>query len=84
MIDHVGLDKQLQTFFKGIISRKLVLKDLTKLQSNFDPDKLRMHLTIFLRYLIYLCQCEISFLKQVFNRKDIKAEKLHQITNENT
>ena len=43
-----------------------------------------MHLTIFLRYMIYLCLCEISFLKQVYNRKDIKAEKLHHIKNENS
>ena len=84
MIDNAGLDSQLQTLISGIIQRKLNLNDLTSLSSKFDPDKLRMHLTIFLRYMVYLCLCEISFLKQVFNRKDIKAEKMGHAKSENS
>lgn len=36
-----------------------------------------MHLAVFLRFVIYLCLCEISFLKQVFNRNDNKNEEKH-------
>ena len=60
------------------------MKDFTAREQNFDPDKLRIHLTIFLRFLIQLCICEISFLKQIFNRKEIKAEKQHHIKNDNS
>lgn len=84
IINNSGLDGQLSILFRGLSTRKLVLKDFTSIDKTFDPDKLRIHLTIFLRFLIQLCICEVSFLKQIFNRKEIKAEKQHHIKNDNS
>ena len=71
IMENTGLDKQLNILFDGVINRKLVYKDfevsssgfMPKKEPAFDPDKLRLHLTIFLRFMIQLCLCEVSMLK---------------------
>ena len=68
MIDNFGLDGQLKKLFDGIKYRKLTGKDFETHQ-NFDNAKLRVQLLCFLKFMIQLCICEVSFLKQIFNNK---------------
>ena len=40
----------------------------------FDSQKLRLQLTFFLCFLAQLCVHESAYLKQIFNRKEDKAD----------
>ena len=42
----------------------------------FDSQKLRSQLIFFLRFLSQLCILEVSFLKQIYNRKDEKDSRV--------
>ena len=73
MINHFGLDGQLQTLFKCLKSLSLSKADFKKFD-NFDAQKLRMQLIFFMRFLAQVCIHEVAFLKQIHSRKDDRIE----------
>ena len=74
VIDNFGLDGQLGKLFTGIKTKKLMEKDFSGYH-NFDHKKLRVQLLFFLRFMIQVCVCEVSFLKQLYHSSNVKDEK---------
>jgi hypothetical protein len=72
-IENFGLDNQLHELIEGIKNRNLD-QEVFKKHPNFDPSKLKVELHTFLKFIVQLCISEISFLKQLINRKEEKAE----------
>ena len=83
-INNFGLDKQLTHLLVGLKSKSLNAEKLIKAVYQFDPNKLKLELISFLKLIIQICTCEVSFLKQLINRKDEKAQQQHHIQNKNS
>ena len=77
-VENFGLDQQLNELIQGIKNRNLD-QEVFKKYPNFDPVKLKVELITFLKFIVQLCICEVSFLKQLINRKEEKAEQNHHI-----
>lgn len=72
-ISNFGLDKQLQHLIESLKNKNLDVDKIKKAVFQFDPNKLKLELISFLKLIVQICVCEISFLKQLVNRKDEKA-----------
>ena len=73
VINNFGLDKQLFHLLDGLRSKSINADKIIKSVHKFDPNKLKLELISFLKLIIQICTCEISFLKQLINRKDEKV-----------
>ena len=65
-VTNFGLDEELQTLISGLRGEGVARAHFEKFEK-FDDQKLRMQLTLFLRFIVHLCVYEISFLKQIYD-----------------
>ena len=64
----------MQHLFESLKNKNLDVEKIKKAVFQFDPNKLKLELITFLKLIVQICVCEISFLKQLVNRKDEKAQ----------
>jgi len=74
VIYQFGLDQWLNTLFKCLKNKNLTKSHFDKFQ-NFDAQKFRMQIVLFLRFMCQVCLHEVSFLKQVYNRKEDESTR---------
>ena len=72
LLSEFGLDGKLQRFNQNLIEGNVTAHIVDK---NLDIDKLRVEVTLLLKLLIQVCITELPFLKQLYSRKEEKAEE---------